>query len=186
MSKKTYVNSKTGEIVEMEEVCPFCSLLSPKMDGIKDVESYEAGTSVTSLEGYEPLESIVARCMRVVKTPSGAEYQVLDTDALKAEETQQGVYDAAGAKTLDEAFATMDPTSSQGFDLADASQIQNSLSEKLAQTASGEASSNLSTKGANAPLNSEVSDVVGKSESTPEADAFPENNNKNIISEKGK
>lgn len=177
MSKKTYVNSKTGEIVEMEEICPFCSLLSPKSDGLKDGEDYREGTSVTTLEGYEPLESIVARCMRTVKSPNGSVYQVIDTDALKAEETQQGVYEAASAKTVDEAFDTMDPTESQGFDLADASMIQNSVGEKLANTASDETSSNLSTKGANAPLNSEVSDVVGKSESTSETDAFPEKDN---------
>lgn len=172
------LNDKTGEIKETSIVCPFATQFEPKRDSINDGEDYVEGTSVTSLEGYEPLESIVARCMRVVKAPNGAEYQVLDTDALKAEETQQGVYDAAGATTLDEAFATMDPTSSQGFDFADASQIQNSLSEKLAQTATDETSSNLSTQGTSAIPHNEVSDeVVGKSESKSESDAFPEKNN---------
>lgn len=181
------LNEKTGEVKETEIICPFATQFEPKRESVHDGEDYEPGTSVTTLEGYEPLESIVARCMRTMKTPNGATVQVLDTDALKAEETQQGVYDAAGAHTVDEAFATMDPTESQGFDLADASQIQNSLSERLAQTASDETSSNLSTKGTSAPLNSEVSDVVGKSESMSETDAFPENRNSNISnSDKGK
>lgn len=186
MSKKTYVNNKTGEIVEMEELCPFCTLLSPKSDGLNDVESYEAGTSVTSLEGYEPLESIVARCMRTVKSPNGSVYQVLDTDALKAEETQQGVYEASGAQTLDEAFATMDPTESQGFDLADASNIQKRLGEELAKTSSVETSTKLSTKGTNEVLNNEVSDVVGNSVSKSETDGTPPEKEKDIFPERGK
>lgn len=185
MSKKVLMNSKTGEIIEAEELVPFASITDLKKENIKDGEDYVEGTSVTTLEGYEPLESIVARCMRTVQSPNGSTYQVLDKDALKAEETQQGLYEASGAKTLDEAFDTMDPTESQGFDLSDASIIQNRVSEELRNSQPVEASSNLSTKGTNeAPTYSEVSDVVGKSESKPEtAESFPE---KSSISQTGK
>lgn len=183
MSKKVYVNSKTGEIVELEEVCPFASLTDPKKEGIKDVESYKAGTSVTSLEGYEPLESIVARCMRMVQSPNGVTYQVLDRDALKAEETGIPVYEAEGAQSLDEAFATVDPTDSQGFDLADASVIQNVVAERLRNVKASDGSADLSTKGKSAVPQNEASDVVGKSESTTES-AFPEK--KENISNDGK
>ena len=166
MAKKVLVNSKTGEIIEAEEFCPFASITDLKRDP-SDVESYEAGTSVTTLEGYEPLESIVARCMRTVQSPNGTVYQVLDKDALKAEETQVGIYEAEGAKTLDEAFATMDPTASQGFDLADASAISANLQAKQAE---------LSTQVTNeSPLNSESEKpVVGKSDASVTADSFPE------------
>ena len=133
MSKKVLVNSKTGEIIEAEELVPFRSLTDLKRDEYHDGEEYEPGSSVTSLEGYEPLESIVARCMRTVQSPNGSTYQVLDKDALKLEETSQGIYEASGSKTLDEAFNTMDPTESQGFELADASAISHSVQESLSQ-----------------------------------------------------
>ena len=84
MAKKVLVNTKTGEIIEAEVVVPFASITDLKKDAIKDGEDYEPGTSVTSLEGYEPLASIVARCTRVVQSPNGTTYSVIDTDALKA------------------------------------------------------------------------------------------------------
>lgn len=167
MSKKVLVDSSTGEIIEAEEFCPFRSITDLKRDEMEDGETYEEGTSMTSLEGYEPLESIVARCMRTTRSPNGTEYQVLDVDALKSEETQTGVYDASGAKDIEEAFATTDPTESQGFDLADVSAIQNRVAEELNNASVAKRSAELSTKGTNeAPLNNEVSDVVGKSAST--------------------
>lgn len=144
------------------------------MKEIEDGENYVEGTSVTTLEGYEPLESIVARCTRIVTSPNGNSYNVLDTDALKAEETQTGIYEASEAQTLDEAFATMDPTDAQGYDLADASQDLNVANAKVAESLS-----NLSPKGTNtAPSNSGVSDVVDKSNLSDTTDAkdgdFPE------------
>lgn len=166
MAKKVLVNSKTGEIIEAEELCPYRTIVDAKE--YKDGETYEEGTSVTSLEGYEPLESIVARCMRTTRSPNGTEYQVLDVDALKAEETQTGVYDASGAKDIEEAFATADPTDAQGFDLADASAIQNNLQQKQEE---------LSTQQTNdAPLNSKSEEaVVGNSDSAgAESENFPE------------
>lgn len=178
MSKKVLVNSKTGEIIEAEEHCPFASITDLKRDP-NDVESYEAGTSVVSLEGYEPLDVIVSRCMRTVKSPNGVVYQVLDKDALKAEETQTGIYEASGAKTLDEAFDTLDPTASQGFDLVDADRIkqrlQLRLGEGLTKTSATATSSKLSTQGRNEALKySEVTDVVGNSESKSAVADFPE------------
>lgn len=166
MTKKMLVNSKTGEIIEAEELCPFASITDLKRDNLHDGEDYVEGTSVTTLEGYEPLESIVARCMRTVKSPNGTTYQVLDSDALKAEETQQGIYEAEGAKSLDEAFDTIDPSDEQGFDLADVSAIQSSVSQKL--------NKELSTQeGSEDNLKSQATDeVVGNSES-----AFPEKQN---------
>lgn len=170
MAKKVLVDSKTGEVIEAQEICPYRTILDA--DEYNDSETYEQGTSVTTLDGYEPLESIVARCMRTTHSPNGTEYQVLDLDALKAEETQQGVYDAAGAKDIDEAFATLDPTESQGFDLADVSAIQNRVSEELRNASVAESSAELSTKGENeAPTSSVVNDVVGKSASTNDATA---------------
>lgn len=161
MAKKLYDN-KTGEIIEVAEVIPFARLLEPKVDLVDDGEYYEPGTSVTSLEGYEPLESIVARCMRTVQSPNGSTYQVLDTDALKMEESSQGIYEASGAKTLDEAFATMDPTESQGFDLADASAISQSVQEHLTQElpTQGGSDDNLKSK--------TTDEVVDNSEEFPE------------------
>ena len=172
MVKLAYVDPKTGEIFEMEAVCPFRSITNLKKDQLVDGENYKKGTSITTLEGYEPLGSIVARCTRQLTSRSGTIYTVLDRDALKAEETQTGIYEASNAKTLDEAFNTMDPTDEQGFDLSDASIIKENLVKK----------SNLSTERASeTPLNVKASDgTVGKSDSqnstTQEAD-FPEQKN---------
>lgn len=166
MSKKVLIDSKTGEIIEAEELCPYRTIVDAKE--YEDGETYEEGTSVTSLEGYEPLESIVARCMRTTRSPNGTEYQVLDVDALKAEETQTGVYDASGAKDIEEAFSTTDPTESQGFDLADASAIANNLQAKQEE---------LSTQVTNdAPSNSKSEEpVVGNSEpASADSENFPE------------
>lgn len=182
MSQKV-MNNKTGEIFEI--VSPFRSLTDLK--DYKDGETYEPGTSVTSLEGYEPLESIVARCMRTMRSPNGTEYQVLDTDALHAEETQIGIYEASGASTLEEAFATADPTDSQGFDLADATYIQTKLSEELAERANvKEQDKDLSTKGTNEILNNGVSDVVGKSDSVSNGADSTQEVDSDIFPEKGK
>lgn len=161
MSKKVY-NKETGEVIELAEVIPFARLLEPKVDLVDDGEYYEPGSSITSLEGYEPLESIVARCMRTVQSPNGTSYQVLDSDALKAEENGTSIYEASGAKTLDEAFATMDPTDAQGFDLADASAISQSVEQSLNQELSTQGRSDDNHK-------SEATDeVVGNSEEFPE------------------
>lgn len=172
MSKLAVLNEKTGEVKEYSVLCPFRSLTDAK--DYQDGETYEAGTSVTTLEGYEPLESIVARCMRTVRSPNGTVYTVLDSDALKAEETQQGIYEAGNATNVDEAFATLDPTDVQGFDLADASQVLSSLNTKM-----NDEKSNLSTERVNeAPSKAKMNDgTVGKSdssESTNSTDDFPE------------
>lgn len=163
MAKLAIMDSKTGEVKEMEVVCPFRSITDLKREELRDGEDYVEGTSVTTLEGYEPLESIVARCTRQVVSPNGTTYNVLDTDALKAEESQTGIYEAGKAQTLDEAFATMDPTDEQGFDLADASVISEALNQK-----SKVVQANLSTERANeAHQEAKVSDgTVGKSDTT--------------------
>lgn len=172
MSKLAVINEKTGEVKEYSVASPFRSLTD--LQDYSDGETYEEGTSTTTLEGYEPLESIVARCMRTVRSPNGSEYQVLDTDALKAEETQQGIYEAGSASNVDEAFATLDPTDSQGFDLADASAIAGMINADV------EEKSNLSTERANeAQSKAKVSDgTVGKSDdsssTSPNSADFPE------------
>lgn len=167
------VNDKTGEVKEVSLASPFRCLTDLKE--YKDGEDYKEGTSCTSLEGYEPLEDIVARCTRTMVTQNGMRYAVLDKDALKAEAVGTPIYEAGSASTLDEAFATLDPTSSQGFDLADASEITEALREKA------QATDNLSTERANeSPQKATVSDgTVGKSdeavkpsETNPD---FPEN-----------
>lgn len=177
------MNDKTGEVKELKMACPFRSLTDLKRDELKDGEDYVEGTSQTSLEGYEPLSSIIARCTRTMVGPGGQTYSVLDKDALKAEETQQGIYEASGANTLDEAFATMDPTDGQGFDLADASQVMSSLNDKTNELTNAE--TDLSTKRVNdASLkNAKVNDgIVGKSDDAEGTSAnksendFPEKN----------
>lgn len=132
-------NKKTGEVYSKDaEETPVQKFVVVTPGDYDDMEYFEPGTSVTSLEGYEPLESIVARCMRVMKDPSGTEFQVIDLDQLKAEETQSGVYDCAGAKTVDEAFACTDPTSAQGFDFADATNLASDVQERLSKAYAGD------------------------------------------------
>lgn len=160
---KAYLNKDTGEILEAE--CPWRTITDLK--DYNDDEEYIEGTSVTSLEGYEPLESIVARCMRTIKSPNGTEYQVLDTEELKACETQTGVYDCAGAKDLDEAFACTDPTSAQGFDLADATNLGAEAMAKLSTSNNGAEPIDSSSDGS-AVGNFDSSQSEAKSEDFPE------------------
>lgn len=126
------MNEKTGEIFDVvRPVIPFRTLLTA--NEYKDGEEYEEGTSCVDLTGFEPLASIVARCMRTMKSPSGATTQVLDMQALRAEATDTGVYDAKDAQTVDEAFDTLDPTDSPGFDFVDASQVLQSVNDNLSK-----------------------------------------------------
>lgn len=120
---------KTGEVFELrKEVSPFRSITDLK--DYTDGEYYEPGSSMVDLTGYEPLESIIARCTRTMTAPGGQTYQVLDYDAVKAESQVVPTsvdYEAGDAKTVDEAFATEDPTQDGDFDLTDASRILASI-----------------------------------------------------------
>lgn len=131
--KMDIVNVKTGEVLELrKEKSPFRSITDLK--DYNHVERYESGTSQVDLTGYEALESIIARCTRTMVAPGGQSYQVLDVDAVKAEAISVPVsvdYEAGSAQTIDEAFATEDPTSAGDFDLVDASQVMAKVAANL-------------------------------------------------------
>lgn len=128
------VNSKTGELFDVAvPVIPFRTLLTASE--YQDSEQYEPDSSMTDLTGYEPLESIVARCMRTMKSPSGVVTQVLDVNALKAEAHDTGIYEAGKASTVDEAFETLDPTDAPGFDFVDGSRILQSVNDNISTKA---------------------------------------------------
>lgn len=122
-------NKETGEVFEIQkEKSQFRSITDLK--DFSDPEKYEKGSSMVDLTGYEPLESIIARCTRTMVAPGGQMYQVLDYDAVKAESQVVPAsvdYEAGDAKTVDEAFATEDPTQDGDFDLADASRVLASI-----------------------------------------------------------
>lgn len=164
MDTMEVVNAKTGEIYEVARpVIPFRTILTA--NEYKDGEDYEEGTSCVDLTGFEPLASIVARCMRTMRSPSGATTQVLDVDALRAEANEPGIYEAKDAQTVDEAFDTLDPTDAPGFDLVDASQVMNAVNDNLARR---EELSTAVTE--QAPSNSQAQEhaAVGNSEPTLE------------------
>lgn len=129
------LDKKTGEIIEGRPDVPFRSLTDLKQ--YKDDEQYEPGTSMVDETGYEPLASIVARCMRTMKAPNGQLISVLDKTALKAEESQVGVYEASSATSVDEAFATQDPTDDPDFDLSDASRFLAQANDNIKQVLAG-------------------------------------------------
>lgn len=122
----TFVDKKTGEVYEAD--VPFRTIGTASE--YTDDESYEAGTSLTDISGYEPLESVIARCTRQVGGINSRGLQVLDMKALKEE--SHGVMtsydvaldDHASSDQVDAAFsASYDPSDSPGFDLSDASEI---------------------------------------------------------------
>lgn len=131
------VNSKTGEFLEIrKEPVPFRTITDLK--GYDHCEHYEPGTSQVDLTGYEPLESIIARCMRTMRAPGGQIYHVLDKEAVKQEAIAVPTsvdYEAGTAKTVDEAFDTEDPTSDPDFDFVDASRIMSETSKRLSAEA---------------------------------------------------
>lgn len=127
------VNRKTGEIFDLSlatgATLPYRTILDA--DEYQDPEQYESDSSLTDLTGYEPLESVIARCMRTMRSPSGAVTQVLDVNALKAEAQDTGIYEAENAGSVDEAFETIDPSDAPGFSLADAGQILASVNDNI-------------------------------------------------------
>lgn len=127
------MDKKTGEVLEIvEPECPFRSITDLK--GYNDDESYEPGTSQVDLTGYEPLESIIARCTRVMRAPGGQTYTVIDRDLVKQEAgvvpTLEEDYTAGSATTVDEAFDTADPTDDPDFDMTDAIRILSEIKER--------------------------------------------------------
>lgn len=119
--------NNTGEVLTLQKApSPFRSITDLK--DYNDNERYEEGTSLVDLTGYEPLESVIARCTRLMRGRNGQEYQVIDRDMLKAEMTMPGVYEAGNATSIDEAFETEDITDAPMFDLSDAGEIINNLS----------------------------------------------------------
>lgn len=157
----TVVNTKTGEIFEQD--IPFRTITNLK--GYHDGEVYKKGSSAVDLTGYEPLSSIIARCTRVMRAPGGQTYQVLDTNALKAEQTfADPVFEASGASSIDEAFVkATDITETPGFDLSDAGRI-------LAQAKD----LSTSTTASSSSKASEPELVVDKSEDEPKIEVEDE------------
>lgn len=125
------LNKTTGEVFEIQkEKVPFRTLLDHEFD---HKEKYEKGSSQVDLTGYEPLDVIIARCTRTMVAPGGQVFNVLDVDAVKAESINVPAsvdYEAGSAKTVDEAFATEDPTTDPDFDLTDASRIMSEISTR--------------------------------------------------------
>lgn len=124
------VNSKTGELYDVARpVIPYRTILDA--NEYQDPEVYEPDSSMTDLTGFEPLSVIVARCMRTMKSPSGVVSQVLDVHALQQEAHDTGIYEAENAKTVDEAFDTLDPTDAPGFDIAEGNAILNAVNDNV-------------------------------------------------------
>lgn len=118
--KVKFYDMATGELIGGRPDCPFRSLTDLK--GYNDDKFMKPGSSMVDLTGYEPLSSIISRCMRVQIGPNGQQYQVLDKGAMQAEASFIPAYEASQAKTIDEAFETLDHTQDPGYDLADATQ----------------------------------------------------------------
>lgn len=124
------VNSKTGELFDVAlPVLPYRTIRDA--NDYKDGEEYEPDSSMVDLTGFEPLSTVIARCMRTMKSPSGGITQVLDLDALKAEAHEPGIYEAEKATTIDEAFETLDPTDAPGFDFVDGSAIIQAVNDNI-------------------------------------------------------
>lgn len=126
-------NLKSGEVVQLQkEPCSFRTITDLK--DYHDGEVYEQGTSKVDLTGYESLESIVERCMRTSRGPNGQVMSALDLDMLRAEYSQQPLYEASSADDIDSAFETEDVSDAPTFDLADASRFSDAV-DKLSTTA---------------------------------------------------
>ena len=159
------INKETGEVVEEKRPdVPFRSLTDLK--SYRDNEVYQPDTSKVDMTGYESLASIVARCTRVSRTANGSSVQFIDKTLLKAEEQTQGFYDIKEGMTVDEAFATADPTQDPDFDLVDASRISEEIAASVAarqkevsitsgQAANSKASANATVETSGSKVNTE-------------------------------
>lgn len=161
------INKKTGEVYEAS--IPYRTILDASE--YQDCESYEKDSSLVDLTGFEPLASIVARCMRTMKSPSGAVSQVLDVSALRAEAQETGIYEAASASSLDEAFDTLDPTDAPGFDFVDGSQILEAVNDNI-KAKKAKLSTTQSAPQGSVKAQEAAADAVGNSAN--EADMFEE------------
>ena len=108
-----------------------------------DDEWYEEDTSETEPGQAVDIKSVYLRCLRGEITPVRA-----------------GGYEVKPGMSLDDAFDTLDPTQSEGFDLADATAISNHLegklkSEELSTTQAGTAPS-IASDGDDAVVNSDA------------------------------
>ena len=101
------VIDKFGEIKEI----PFRTQYDLK--GYSDNEVYEPDTSETEPGQAVNIESVYRRCMRGEIVP-----------------TRDGCYALKGGESLEEAFETMDPTQSEGFDFTDAQALAEGLVAK--------------------------------------------------------
>lgn len=84
------------------------------LKNFSDNEVFEPETSETEPGQAVDIKSVYLRCLRGEITP-----------------VRPGGFDIKPGMTVDEAFDTLDPTQSEGFDLADATVISNHLNEKL-------------------------------------------------------
>lgn len=112
-----------------------------------DDEWFEPDTSETEPGQAINIRAVYERCMRGELAP-----------------VRSGSYDIKKPVSDDEAFATLDPTESEDFDLADATAIADELKDKL------ERAKDLSTtqQGADNSKSSDARNAVDKSEDVKE------------------
>lgn len=110
------------------------------LQGYNDNEVYVEGTSETEPGQAVNIKSVYLRCLRGELPPV----------------SPTGGYDVKPGMSIDEAFATMDPTESEGFDFADVTAISNALAgNELSTTSQGAEPQVAQATEANAVGNSE-------------------------------
>lgn len=114
------------------------------LKNFSDNEVFEPETSETEPGQAVDIKSVYLRCLRGELAPF-----------------HSGSFDVKPGMSVDDAFATIDPTLSEGFDLADATAISNHINDKLV---SGELSPGKT--GAASSIASDSRDPVENSEAT--------------------
>lgn len=133
---KEVINKNTGEVksIKTRSDVPFRSLTDLK--GFSDNEFFEPGTSLTEPGQDVNIKSVAERCLRgeiILNRP--------------------GQYDVDSKMTIDEAFNTFDVTDQEGFDLADATMIVDSIKNDLSPGQQAKAEpTNSSSDGAANPV----------------------------------
>ena len=109
---------KTGELRKIEDVV-LVSKFRTRYDNpqsFSDAEDYTNVPSQTDSSQYEPIESLIKRVMRG-----------------EVVHMKEGQYENDGVADMEEAFDRLDPTTSPGFDMADAYEMSQELAEKQSQ-----------------------------------------------------
>lgn len=133
-------DSKTGEILEIKGKFQTPYDLDKVSVEHFDPEKDPKAQSMTEPNQAPNIEALYKRCLRGEVIPN-----------------RQGGYDVAPGASFDEAAATLDPTESEGFDLADVTAISEAVKSDLS-TQQAEADKSKSSDGA---------EVVGKSTTQP-------------------